>query len=387
MTMHYFDHAASTPPHEEVIRAVAEVMRDYYGNPSSLHSAGVAAEKLLRQAAAVIAACWKVRPEEIVFTSGGTESNNLAIFGAAQEYASRGKHVITSRIEHPSVYACFQRLEELGYEVTYLDADANGAVQADAVAQQLRADTILVSLMAVNNETGCLQPIEQVGKLLIDRPRTIFHVDAVQAAGKLNLDPRRLGIDLMSVSAHKLHGPKGAGVLVVRGGLRIAPLLYGGGQQQGLRSGTEHVPLIVGMAKAIRMASDQLNEHTAHMQGLRSLLCERLVAGDTANRIKLTGPVDGTGMAPHIIHFRVPGMRAEVLLHALEQEGFLVSSQSACSSGDKEPSRVLLAMGMSEDEALSGIRVSLCRDHTVTEIEQLADAILRVTDRLWQWME
>ncbi len=387
MEVHYFDHAASTPPDEEVIRAVSEVMRAYYGNPSSLHSAGAAAEKLLKQAAEVIASGWGARADEIIFTSGGTESNNLAIFGVVDAFSGRGKHLITSRIEHPSAYACFQRLERLGYEVTYVDADSHGAVHAESVAEALRDDTILVSLMAVNNETGCMQPIEQVGALLARRPRTLFHVDAVQAAGKLRLMPGRTGIDLMSVSAHKLHGPKGVGALYVRSGLGIAPHLHGGGQQRGLRSGTENVPLIVGMAKALRIAADRLDANASHMRGLRSRLCARLAAAHEAGMIRLTGPADGTGMAPHIVHFTVPGLRAEVFLHALEREGFLVSSQSACSSGDKGPSRVLLAMGMNEQEARCGIRISLCKDHSMRQVEQLADAIMRVTDQLWQWME
>jgi cysteine desulfurase len=381
----YFDHAASTPPDEEVIRAVSEVMRSYYGNPSSLHSAGAAAEKLLKQAAQVIASSWKAHPDEIVFTSGGTESNNLAIFGAADAFSNRGKHLITSTIEHPSVYECFKRLERLGYEVTYINPDESGAVRTESVTAALRDDTILVSLMAVNNETGRIQPFEEVGAMLADRPRTLFHVDAVQAAGKLPLTPAAQGIDLMSISAHKLHGPRGAGALYVRSGIQLTPLLYGGGQQNGLRPGTEHVPIIVGMAKAVRLASDQLSDNVAHMRRLSGILRKRLSDADT--RIRLTGTSDAADMSSHIVHFLVLGLRAEVLLHALEREGFLVSSQSACSSGDKGPSRVLLAMGMDEEEAKSGIRISLCRDHSVEDVERLADALIQATAQLWKWME
>ena len=385
MSVLYFDHAASTPPYEEVIQTVAEVMRTYYGNPSSLHHAGASAEKLVKQASSVIASAWDIDPDCLIYTSGGSESNNMAIFGVVRAFSNRGKHLITSRIEHPSVYECFRMLEHEGYEVTYLEPDESGAVRASDVEAALRDDTILVSVMHVNNETGRIQPIHQIGQLLASRPKTLFHVDAVQAAGKLPLGPAALGVDLMSVSAHKLNGPRGIGLLYVRRGLRIAPFVYGGGQQYGLRSGTENVPLIVGMAKAIRMNKDKQHESSEHLYRLRAKLCDQLL--DIGKQVVLTGGTTRYDMAPHIVHFRTPGLRAEVFLHELERRGCLVSSQSACSSGANTPSRVLQAMGLSDEEASCGVRISMSSEQTEHDIAILADAIRQTITQLWQWME
>lgn len=373
--MIYMDYAASSPPYPEVVETVGELMRLYYGNPSSLHSAGASADRLIRQAAGVMAERLGADRQEIIFTSGGTESNNLAIFGTALAFAGRGRHLVASGIEHASVYECFRTLEKRGFSVTYLDADETGAVRPEDVADALRDDTILVSLMAVNNETGRLQPIEQVGELLRDRHKTVFHVDAVQAAGKLPLEPARLGIDLMSLSAHKFHGPRGAGVLYKRNGLMIEPLLVGGGQQNGFRSGTENTPAIVGMAKAFRMATDRMAEDRPRLEALRRSLLDQLAG---LGSVRITGTADGTGMAPHIVHFRIPGVKAEAMIHFLEREGYCVSSQSACSSGEEKPSRVLLAMGLSEQEAASGIRVSFGPEHTPEQMAGLAEAVKRI---------
>lgn len=373
--MIYLDYAASTPPYPEVVDTVGTLMQQYYGNPSSLHAAGAEADRLLRQAAGVMAERLQADQREIIFTSGGTESNNMAIFGTVQAFASRGRHLITSGIEHASVHACFQALEQQGYEVTYLPADETGVVSAEAVAAALRQDTVLVSLMAVNNETGRIQPIWDVAELLRDRPKTVFHVDAVQAAGKLPLALAGKGIDLLSLSAHKFHGPRGAGVLYKRTGLDIAPLLRGGGQQDGFRSGTENTPAIVGMAKAFRMVTDRMAEEVPRLAAMRERLVQAL-SGD--ERIRMTGTADGSGMAPHIVHFRIPGIKAEAMVHFLEREGFCVSSQSACSSGEEKPSRVLLAMGLSEREATSGIRVSLGPDTMPEDMDRLAEAMKRI---------
>jgi len=381
--MLYFDHAASTPLEPEVIDTIAEIMRRHYGNPSSLHQIGAEAEQLVQQARELIAHRWKVHPAGIVFTSGGTESNNLAIFGAVTAFPNRGRHLITSQIEHSSVYECFRRLEQLGYEITYLSADQSGAVRVEDFTAALRPDTSLVSLMVVNNETGRIQPIEQIGAILSNRPQTLFHVDAVQAAGKLLLQPEQLGIDLMTISAHKFGGPKGSGVLYCRNGLALSPLLFGGGQQDGLRPGTENVPLIVGLAKAYRIADEQMVKRRVYLSQLKDIFISRI---STNPSIRLTGTEDFSGMVAHIVHFRVPGVRAEVLLHAMEQKGFYISSQSACSSGEEKPSRVLKAMGMMDDEAKSGIRISFSHDHTKQEVEQLAAALLETTDQLLDWM-
>jgi cysteine desulfurase len=371
----YLDYAASSPPYPEVVETVGELMRKFYGNPSSLHAAGASADRLIRQAADVMAERLGADRGEIIFTSGGTESNNMAIFGTAHAFAGRGRHLIVSNIEHSSVYECFRALEKQGYSVTWLDADETGAVRPEDVERALRDDTILVSLMAVNNETGRIQPIEEVGELLRERRKTVFHVDAVQAGGKLPLAPARLGIDLLSLSAHKFHGPRGAGILYKRSGLVIEPLLKGGGQQGGYRSGTENTPAIVGMAKAFRMATDRMADDMLRLAAMRRGLMQALRAND---RIRVTDTADGSGMAPHIAHFRIPGVKAEAMLHFLEREGFFVSSQSACSSGEEKPSRVLLAMGLSEAEARSGIRVSFGPETAPEQLQSLAEAVSRI---------
>lgn len=377
----YLDYAASTPPYPEVVETVGELMQKYYGNPSSLHAAGAEADRLLRQAAGIMAERLGAERGEIIFTSGGTESNNAAIFGTVLAFSGRGRHLITSDIEHASVHACFKLLEERGYDVTYLPADETGAVSAEAVAAALREDTLLVSLMAVNNETGRIQPFREVAELLRDRPKTVFHVDAVQAAGKMPLSLAGTGIDLLTLSAHKFYGPRGAGVLYKRNGLHIAPLLRGGGQQDGMRSGTENTPAIVGMAKALRMVTDRMAEEVPRLAAMRNRLVQAL-SGDP--RIRFTGTANGDGMAPHIVHFRIPGIKAEAMVHFLEREGFYVSSQSACSSGEEKPSRVLLAMGLPEAEAASGIRISLGRDTKPDDMDRLAAAIKRILQQYGQ---
>ena len=369
--VHYFDHSASAPPYDEAVKAIAEVMSVYYGNPSSLHRVGAEAERLLKQARFVIASTLGAKPEQIVCTSGGTESNNLAIRGAAAAFAGRGRHYITTQIEHDSVYECFRKLERDGADVTYVGPDASGAVRVDDVLAALRDDTALVSVMHVNNETGAVQPIEQLGRALARYPRVLFHVDAVQSWGKLPLAPAEWGVDMLALSAHKCGGPRGAGVLYRRSGLKLEPIMHGGGQEYGLRPGTENVPLIVGMAKACRMNADTLGSDAARLRDRRAELIERLAH---MRGVRLTVPRP-THCAPHIVHFTVPGVRAEVLLHALEQQGFYASSRSACSSGKHEPSRVLTAMGYSEAEASSGIRISLSQAHRAEQVAALADAI------------
>lgn len=377
--MHYFDHCATTPPFAEVIEAVAEVMKVYYGNPSSLHRLGVEADRLLSQARDVIARCLRVHPENLVFTSGGTESNNLALKGVAERYRDRGKHIITTQIEHPSVYNCAQFLEANGYHVTYLPVDATGAVKLDDVKSAITDETILVSVMHVNNETGRIQPIEQIGKWLKQYPRILFHVDAVQSIGKVPIDPEAWGIDLMSVSAHKIRGPKGIGFLYKRKGIQLTPLFEGGGQEQGIRSGTENVPLIVGMAKAIRLTMEHQPNQAAYLSKLRNKIVYRI---QTWPELVLNSSRHAEEMAPHVINFSFPGMKSEVVVHALEKRGIFVSSKSACSSGDERPSRVLLAMGCDSNRAKSGIRISLSAQHKEEDIDDLLNALQAVVEDL-----
>ncbi|GIP35810.1 cysteine desulfurase family protein [Paenibacillus sp. J2TS4] len=370
--MLYLDYCATTPMNDEVMESIVKVMQRHYGNPSSIHRIGMEAERLLSKSKEVIAGAIDCKPEEMVFTSGGTESNNLAIKGAARAYRGRGRHLITSAIEHSSVYESFRRLEEEGFQVTYLPVDSSGAVCMEELKQALREDTILVSLMHVNNETGRIQPVEQAGRLLANYPKILYHVDAIQSLGKLPVMPARFGADLMSASAHKIEGPKGAGFLYVREGLKLQPQLDGGGQEGGIRSGTENVPLIVGMAKAVRLAVDRQAANSSRLYRMREELANRIreIPG-----LYVSGTASGEGMAPHIIHFTYPGMKAEVVVHALEKEDVYISTRSACSSGETKPSRVLLAMGMDRERAASGLRVSFSANETSEELSRFGDLL------------
>jgi len=377
--MLYLDYAATTPPYAEVIDTVAEVMRSYYGNPSSLHQLGVEAERLLGQAKDVIAKILRVKANEIIVTSGGTESNNLAIKGTAHQYRSRGNHLITTQIEHPSVLESFKQLEREGFRVTYLPVDETGCVRMEALRESICDETILVSVMHVNNETGRIQPIAEIGKELANHPRILFHVDSVQGVAKLPIVPHELGIDLLSASAHKFRGPKGVGFLYRRENVKLMPLLVGGGQEAGIRSGTENVPLIIGMAKALRMATDHLEQAIEYKYRLRQVLTEGISA---ISELRLTGSDNSNDMAPHIVHFCYPGMKAEVVVHALEKHGICISTKSACSSDELKPSNVLLAMGYDRDRASSGLRLSFGEEHTEEDMIKCVKALEQVVQVL-----
>lgn len=375
--MKYFDHAATTPPHEEVIRTVAEVMAQHFGNASSLHRLGEDSGKLLARAREVCASALDVRPGELVFTSGGTESNNLAIVGSMRQFRHRGNHIVTTSIEHPSVYETCKYLESQGMEITYVQPDEHGSVKVEDILSAVRQDTVLVSVMHVNNETGAIQPVSDIGVSLKKMfPRVIFHVDGVQGFGKVPLSLKQSKVDLYSLSAHKFQGPKGIGLLYIREGLALSPLFHGGGQEGGRRSGTENIPYIVGMAKAMRLARDRQDSITQKLGKLKSMLEEGL---SRIPGLILNSPPSG---APHIVHFSYPGMKAETMLHMLEEEGFFVSTRSACSSKKSEPSRVLLSMNRSLETALSGIRISLGPEHVVEDITGLIQAIEVAVGRL-----
>lgn len=376
MQLLYFDHAATTPPYEEVVATVAELMRKHYGNPSSLHKYGEEAAQLLKRAREVCAAALEVRPGEVVFTSGATESNNLAVKGAALQYEGRGRHLVTVATEHPSVFASCRQLEQMGYEWTVLPVDEAGHVSVEQVAAAIRKDTVLVSIMHVNNETGRIQPIHDIGpRLKAEFPKVLFHVDGVQSFGKLPLKLKDWGIDLFSLSGHKIRGPKGTGLLYVREGVKLSPLFSGGGQEFELRAGTENVPLLAGLAKAIRMAAEGQERFAATACRWRDKLVEIIRQHE-----KLV--LNSGAEAPHIVNFSHPGVKAEVMLHTLELLGAAVSSQSACSSRLARPSRVLLAMGRSGKAASGSIRISFGDSHTAEEIEQLALAIQEMMLRL-----
>ncbi|WP_248926636.1 cysteine desulfurase family protein [Paenibacillus hamazuiensis] len=377
--MIYFDYAATTPPYEEVADTVAEVMKRHYGNPSSLHRLGVEAEALVARARETIAQTLEVSPQEIVFTGSGTESNTLAILGAVRRFKQRGNHIITTQIEHASVYETYRKLESEGFRVTYLPVDETGQVRLEELENSLTPETILVSVMFVNNEMGRIQPIERIGRLLQRYPKALFHVDGVQAYGKLDVKPKQLGIDLMACSAHKFRGPKGVGFLYCRSGLELEPLLLGGGQEQGLRSGTENVPALVGMAKAARLSHERRPAFYANTRELRRLLVQGI---KDIPELVVNGSEEEEDMAPHIVHFSYPGMKSEVVVHALEQHDIYISTRSACSSGEAEPSRVLVAMDCPRERSISGLRISYGLEHTKSDAETFLRALRQVVKQL-----
>ncbi|MFU1792763.1 cysteine desulfurase family protein [Paenibacillus azoreducens] len=375
--MLYWDHAASTPPYDEVIQTMADVMRKHYGNPSSIHRMGEDAAKLIKRAREVCAASLHVTPSEIILTSGATEGNNLAIKGTALQYASRGKHIVTTRIEHPSVYESCLELEKYGYEVTFLPVDANGRVNPDEFASAVRKDTILVSVMHVNNETGAVQPLAEIGEAVKKaNPLAVFHIDGVQGFGKLPVQLKEWKADLYTLSAHKIRGPKGTGVLYKREGITLHPLLSGGKQEAGVRAGTENIPGFVAMAKAMRMAGEQTETFMTEVGALRDELMAWI---QKTPCLELNSSPEG---APHIVNVSFPGMKSEVLLHSLEEHGMLVSTKSACSSKIAEPSRVLLAMGRSEASASSAIRISMGLTHSREDLRRLLAALESAVKRL-----
>lgn len=367
--MLYFDHCASTPPHEDVVRTMMEVMTKHYANPSSLHSGGVAAARLIEKSREQVASLMKTKQGRWIFTSGGTESNNLAVKGVARTFSNRGKHIITSSIEHASIYETMQQLKAEGFEITELPVDQTGHVSLDDLAAALREDTILVSIMHVNNELGSVQPIADIGKLLKQYPKLQFHVDAVQSLGKLPLEIEEWGIDLLSGSAHKIRGPRGVGFLYIRNGLPLSPMQAGGTQEFSLRAGTENIPAIVASAKALRLAIDAQQANYEQAEALSSYLKEEI---SKLPELKLNG---GAPQSPYIVHFSYPGMKPEVVIHMLEQRGILASTRSACSSKDDKPSRVLLAIGATRSEATGGIRISFGQEHTKRDVDQLIAAI------------
>jgi len=369
--MIYFDNSATTKPKKEVLDTFYKVAENYFGNPSSVHHLGLQAENLLSQARNQIATLLKTDEQEIIFTSGGTEGNNFIIKGVAEKYRNRGHHMITTMIEHPSVLNTCIQLENNGFDVTYLPVDETGRVRVEDVKRALRKDTILVSIMHVNNEIGSVQPIEKIGELLKNHPKTLFHVDHVQGVTKVSLDFHESNVDFASISSHKFHGLKGTGAIYIRKGLKLAPLLAGGGQERGFRSGTENLAGIVAMAKALRLGMLDYEAKIDTMMDVRDFLINelQLIEGVTMNTPK-------QNTSPHIINFSVQGFKAEVLVHELEQHGLYVSTTSACSSRTNEPSRTILAMGLGEERATTSIRISLSFDNTMEEAKQ-AVAIIK----------
>lgn len=368
----YLDNAATTPVFPEVKEIMVRVMEEDYGNPSSKHTKGMEAEQYIRKAKEIISGCLKCQPKEIIFTSGGTESNNMAFIGTAIANRRAGKHIITTRIEHASVYEPMAYLEEMGYEVTYLPVDPAGRVSVEDIENALRDDTFLVSVMYVNNEIGSVQRIGEIGEALQRRnPDILFHVDAIQAFGKYKIVPGRLGIDMMSVSAHKIHGPKGIGFLYIRDGVKIRPILFGGGQQGGMRSGTENVPGIAGLGVAVQQIYQNHADKREHLFRMKKMLIEGLQQYEGVVIHGVDGlPLEET--APHIVSAGFSSVKSEVMLHALAQEGVFVSSGSACSSNHPELSGTLQAVGVKGEMLDSTLRFSFS---VMTTAEQVMYAV------------
>ena len=359
----YLDNSATTKCTKTVVEKMNHSMLEVYGNPSSLHKIGILAEKEMKEAKTILASTLKVKEKEIFFTSGGTESDNLAIIGAARAAVRRGRHLITTQIEHPAVLETMRYLEAEGFEVTYLPVNEQGVLSLEDLIHSIRKDTILISVMHTNNEIGALQPVHEIGTWLKEnRQDIIFHVDAVQGYGKARIYPARSGIDLLSVSAHKIHGPKGVGFLYCNEKTRIVPLLFGGGQQNAIRPGTENVAGIAGLAQAALEIYKNLEEDVARMNQLRHLLITEACKqeGVTVN--------GATECAPHIVSLSVADVRSEVLLHALESEGIYISSGSACASNHPSVSETLKAIGLKKELLDKTVRFSLSNTTTEEEI-------------------
>ncbi len=361
----YLDNSATTRVFPEVQELIREVMDVEYGNPSSLHHKGVEAEDYIKKAKTQIAKCLKIQEKEIVFTSGGTESNNMAIIGTAMANRRAGMHIITSSIEHPSVTQPMKYLEELGFRVTYLPVHKDGTISMEALEEALDKETILVSLMYVNNEIGTVEPVEEVAKRIKkNNPATLFHVDAIQAFGKFPIYPKKQGIDLLSVSGHKIHGPKGVGFLYVNEKVKIKPIILGGGQQKGMRSGTENVPGAAGLGLAAEIVHKHLLEEQTRLYELRQAFVDGVQALDG---VTVNGCLKEAA-APQIVSVSFEGVRSEVLLHALEDQGIYVSAGSACSSNKPAVSATLKNIGMKRELLDSTIRFSFGAYTTMEDI-------------------
>lgn len=386
----YLDNSATTKITDKVRKIMTNVLSEDYGNPSSMHILGVRAERYLKEAAANIADSLKVDPKEIIFTSGGTEANNLALIGSALAYNRRGKHIITTRIEHPSVHQPLVFLSDNGFDVDFIAVDSTGKINKDKLYSAINEETILVSIMYVNNEIGTVQDIEEIAREIKNiKKDIIFHVDTVQAFGKYRIYPKRMGIDLLTISGHKIHGPKGIGALYVNEDIRIKPITFGGGHQRGLRSGTENVPAIAGLGQAVTQLYENFDEKIEHIYDLKRYFIKEVskLEGVTINGLPLETTEsyemeDIKKTAPHIISVSFLGVRSEVLLHALEDKGVYVSAGSACSSNHPSPSSTLTAIGIPKNLMDSTIRISLSDMNTKEEIEYALEQIKEILPHL-----
>ncbi|MCR5116259.1 MAG: cysteine desulfurase [Lachnospiraceae bacterium] len=376
----YLDNSATTKVYPEVAKLMNKIMLEDYGNPSSVHTKGVEAEKYVTEATKRIAKALKVNEKEIIFTSGGTESDNLALIGAAMAYKRAGNHIITSKIEHPAILNTVKFLESEGFNVDYLDVDEKGVVKLDDLKAKLSQETILVSVMHTNNEVGSLQPVEEIAKIVKDYNKDIiFHVDAVQGFTKSLIYPKRLNIDLLSISGHKIHGPKGIGVLYANEKIRLKPITFGGGQQRGLRNGTLNTPGIAGIGLACEMGTKDIAGESERLYDLKGFFLQE---AEKIDKVVVNGCVkDENGnykvreTAPHIMNISVRGLRSEVMLHALEEKGVYVSAGSACASHSKKESSTLKAMGADAETMDGALRISMSEFTTREELEYVLDTL------------
>lgn len=369
----YLDNSATTMVRPEVAKLMYEIMTKDYGNPSSMHIKGVQAERYLREAKEIFAGILKVSEKEIFFTSGGTEGDNMAIIGAALAGRRRGRHIITTVIEHPAVLESCAFLEKNGFEVTYLPVNAAGQVEPDTLKASLREDTILVSVMYVNNEIGAIEPVSELGRIIKEYNKDVlFHVDAVQAFGKFRIHPYKENIDMLTMSSHKIHGPKGVGAIFIKDKTKIQPIALGGGQQKGMRSGTENVPGIAGMAMAAKELYDKFDEDVNRLYELKEYFVREITGIEGATVNGLTG----RDSAPHVVSVSFDGItKSEVLLHALEDKGIYISSGSACSSNKPSLSSTLKAIGVKNDLLYATLRFSFSVFTTKEELEYTINAV------------
>ena len=375
----YLDNSATTRAYDSVGELVGRVLCEDYGNPSSMHAKGVAAEKYIKEAKGTLAKIFKVQEKEIFFTSGGTESDNLALIGAARANHRAGKHLITSAIEHPAIINTMRYLEEEGFRVTFLPVDKYGRIRLDALKEALCEDTILVSVMYVNNEVGSVQPIQEAASIVKAYNKNIlFHVDAVQGFGKYRIYPKKLKVDMCSISGHKIHGPKGIGALYIDEHVKIKPIVFGGEQQKNIRSGTENVPGIAGLSLAARTIYENLDEKVAKMRELKQHFIEGVTKIENTT---IHGLYDETS-APHIISVGFAGIRSEVLLHALEDKGIYVSSGSACSSNHPQVSGVLKGIGAGQEFLDATLRFSMSEFTTMEEIDYTLETLYNIVPML-----
>ncbi|MBC2277303.1 cysteine desulfurase [Listeria welshimeri] len=374
--MIYFDNSATTKPNDAVLETYTKVASNYFANPSSLHRFGAKSKELLDASRKQIATMLGVLSEEIIFTSGGSEGNNLAIKGLAYSYKNRGNHIITSRIEHPSVRIVIEELESNGFRVTYLQVNKNGVIDLEELKAALTKETILISIMGVNNEVGSIQPLQEIGETIANREHTFFHVDFVQGIGKVPLEIGQMAIDLLTFSGHKFHALRGTGVLFKKKNVHLHPEILGGGQEMGYRSGTENLAGGVALAKALRLALEN-EQNTSELIEIRDYLLSEI-----AYMPDMTVHTKKSVAAPHIICFSAKGHRGEVLVHALEKEDIYISTTSACSSKQKLASSTLKAMGVTDEEATGAVRVSLSYENRLSEAKIFIQKLQEIIENL-----